>query len=391
MFSQKIANKPKLKLFLMMILASIVLSGCELLPGHGPTSLDLALTGKDQKIDQKALSAFAIVEMTAETIPVLGHSHAKIIGSALGKSAKARVLRYLGVGDILAINVWEASSDGLFSSTERKQTQINAVVDQKGNIFVPYIGQIHVAGLAVDRVRTIIAEGFKGKAIDPQVQVVLTRNAGDKLTIVGDVSSPGRVEVPINGLKLIEAIALAGGSKNATYETEVFILRGNRRASVRLDDIVKYASNNIWLKSRDVIQVLHHPRSFSTFGAVSVQTQQKFQTETVSLAEALAQSGGLNDNLANAGGVFLFRFETKTRLNKAGIRIPNSKYSKGIPTIYRLNFKQPQAFFTASQFMINDKDIIYVANAPTVEFQKFISAIVSPVLGITSAVKTIVK
>lgn len=100
----------------------------------------------------------------------------------------------------------------------------------------------------------------------------------------------------------------------------------------------------------------------------------------MSLAEALAQSGGLNDRLADAGGVFLFRFESPLRLHNAQIKKPKKLYGNLAATIYRLDFKQPQAFFHASSFLLQDKDIIYVANAPAAEFNKFMSTVVLPTL-----------
>jgi polysaccharide export outer membrane protein len=55
-----------------------------------------------------------------------------------------------------------------------------------------------------------------------------------------------------------------------------------------------------------------------------------------------------------------------------------------IPTIYRANYRDPSSFFFAQQFPMRHKDVIYVANADSVEFVKFldyVSAITRTVAG----------
>ena len=128
------------------------------------------------------------------------------------------------------------------------------------------------------------------------------------------------------------------------------------------------------------MQLRYEPRSFTSFGAVRSTKQQPFETEVVTLAEAVAQSGGLNSTTADRGGVFLFRFEPSSRVKRAGGTLPTQKYSKGVPTIYRLDFASPTALFVAQSFEIKDKDMIYVATAPSVEFKSFLDAIVGPFL-----------
>jgi polysaccharide export outer membrane protein len=46
---------------------------------------------------------------------------------------------------------------------------------------------------------------------------------------------------------------------------------------------------------------------------------------------------------------------------------------QGIPVIYKVNMRDPQIYFAIQQFAMQDKDMIYVANAPTVQLYKFLS------------------
>lgn len=325
---------------------------------------------------------FVVLQLDTRIVRALGPAPVTSLAAKFGTGTQARVPVLLGVEDELRISIWEASEDGLFSTIGNKKTEITVVVDSAGNIFIPYVGKIAALGSNVTRLQAAITSGLVGKVIDPQVQVFLTNSPGHKLSVVGDVARSGRFDVPISGLRLIEAIALAGGITYPSFESEITVVRGSVRGRVRFDSVISSHHNNIWLQARDTIEVVHRPRQFSAFGAVTAQSLQNFKTESVSLAEALAQSGGLNNNLSDAGGIFLFRFESKARLRKVEATRLTSQYSQGIPTIYQLNFNEPEAFFLARSFMLHDDDIIFVSNAPATEFQKFISLILNPVLGL---------
>ncbi len=365
---------------LMMIFG---LLGCAALPAAGPGLVDLSAQATAESAD------FAVIPLTGRNIAVVGPAMVRSINDGLGTTASRPARPMIDVGDQLVVSIWEPSSDGLFSTAENKQTQIDVAVDESKSIFIPYAGRVSVAGFGVEDLRDEIANKLQGQAIEPQVQVTLVARESQKLTVVGDVNAPGQFDVPPNGLRLIEAIALASGASAPSFESEVTVVRGTTRATVRMDNILQGNTNNIWLRPRDTIQVKHRPRSFTAFGAVTSQNLQPFQTERVTLAEALAQSGGLNDNLADAGGVFLFRYENPKRLDEIAVQQSVQATSQGIPTIYQLDFSQPEAFFLASAFIMRDKDIIYVANAPATDLQKFAATILAPIVGTAQAAEVL--
>lgn len=358
----------------------VALQSCATLPSAGPTAAE---------IPDQATSDFVIVPLTPMNIARVGPAITQSIKDGFGTTASRPARPVIDIGDKLVVSIWEPSSDGLFSTAENKQTQIDVTVDQSKSIFIPYAGRVSVSGFGVEELRDDIANKLQGQAIDPQVQVTLVARESQELTVVGDVVSPGQFDVPPSGLRLIEAIALASGTREPSFETEIVVVRGTTRAVIRMDSVLRRSANNIWLRPQDTIQVRHRPRSFTAFGAVTSQNLQPFQTENVTLAEALAQSGGLNDTLADAGGVFLFRYEVPERLDQIDIARPVQSSAQGVPTVYKLDFSQPQAFFVAGAFAMRDKDIIYVANAPATEFQKFTATILFPLLGSAQSIETL--
>lgn len=85
-------------------------------------------------------------------------------------------------------------------------------VDTNGNVSIPMIGQIKVAGETVAEASDLIAKRFRdGKFLNnPQVTLSVTQYASQNITVMGEVHSPGRLEL-LAPHSLTEVIANAGG------------------------------------------------------------------------------------------------------------------------------------------------------------------------------------
>jgi len=80
-----------------------------------------------------------------------------------------------------------------------------------------------------------------------------------------------------------------------------------------------------------------------------------FQNTRVSLAEAMARTGGPSDQQADPTAVFVFRYEPSAA---DGSPLEGAK-----PVAYRLNMMEAQSYFLAQRFEMRPRDLIYVANA----------------------------
>jgi polysaccharide export outer membrane protein len=364
-----------MKKFSRFLAAAISISGlvgCTAVPGSGP----LTAAVDTKTTTQAENKSYIVVPLNTAIVSVLRNYQFSGIPESFKSKLGNRQSMAIGAGDGLAVNIWEAAPDGLFSTTERKNATLQLVVDERGMVFIPYIGQVHAAGQSAEALRRAIEAGLKGKAAEPQIQVIVTENRSKVLIVVGDVTNPGAYPVPLRGLKLLDAVALAGGTKKAMFESTATVTRGTNNATVRLEDAVSHPNDNIWLASGDNITVAHQPRTFSAFGAV------KNSQLVVFPAEKLV--GGLSDRSADAGGVFIFRFESndlvEQMLGKQTERLPTGD-KRQVPVIYRLDFNKPESFFLSQSFQMRDKDVIYVANHPAAELSKFLTLIVSPLLG----------
>jgi polysaccharide export outer membrane protein len=122
------------------------------------------------------------------------------------------------------------------------------------------------------------------------------------------------------------------------------------------------------------VTALFQSQSFSVLGATGKNDEIPFEAQGISLAQALARSGGLNDNRADARGVFVFRFEDAKLVDAKDktVRAINGT----VPVVYEINLRDPAAFFVTQNFPIQNRDVIYVSNSPEVEFKKFLTLVV---------------
>lgn len=369
-------------------LALVVLSACSSLPTSGPSNSEVVenITGKDNPLGAR------LVDLTPAIVQTLRDRPERSLSVIDGLRSNASVDR-LGPGDVVSVAIYEAgnglfntkrSADSDSSSGSTAETLPRLQVDRNGTITVPYAGQIRVAGHTMTEVQRIIESRIKDRTAQPQVVVSLVNNGSNIVYISGDVRSPGRYPLTLAREKLLDIVALAGGPTHSPQDTLVKVNRRGREATTSLTRVQTIPEENIGVDPQDRIQVDYLPRSFLSFGATGRIAQINFDAANVSLAEAVARLGGLDDNRANPEAVFLFRYERPANAAALGL-IPQGltpsapvipgAMAQGIPVVYRVNMRDPQSYFGIQQFAMNDKDVIYIANAPTVQIYKFLQLI----------------
>ena len=74
-------------------------------------------------------------------------------------------------------------------------------------------------------------------------------------------------------------------------------------------DLVSDPSQNIVLQRDDVVTASFQPYTFTVLGAAGKNDEIRFEGIGLTLSQALGRIGGLQDDRADARGVFLFRSE----------------------------------------------------------------------------------
>ena len=111
----------------------------------------------------------------------------------------------------------------------------------------------------------------------------------------------------------------------------------------------------------------------------------QFPTRDVSVIRAIGTVGGLNDHSADPTGVFLFREEP---VDVARRMFPGKKILKPQRVAYVIDLTKPAGMFMARDFMMRDRDVIYVTTAPYVRWMKILQAI-SPLVSFSGAARSV--
>jgi polysaccharide biosynthesis/export protein len=370
---------------ILFTVAGAALGGCSTLPTAGPTTGQVV----DQAVkDDRA--RFDVVDVDNNVVSTLLAQPAESFRNRFRQYGKPAAPT-IGIGDTVVVTIWEAAGGGLFgggttigvTTGSRSVTIPEQVVSRDGAISVPFAGRIHVAGQSLLEVQHTIEQRLADKAIEPQVLVVVTRSVTNSATVSGEVVNGTRVGLSVNGDHLLDLIALAGGAKSPVYETFVRLSRNGVTATIPMEQLVSDPAENIYAWPGDVLTLVHIPQTFSVFGATGTNMQVTFGAEKITLAEALAKAGGLQDLRADPAGVFLFRFEPPAVVGALKASALATGPDGSSPVVYRLDLSDANSYFFAQRFPVEDKDVIYVANAKLNELQKFftlLNTITGPVI-----------
>lgn len=372
---------------------AMALTSCALVPSSGPTRAQV-----EDAPASSAQSGIQIVDVTDEMARELRKQHKE--GDFVAAFGDAKVpAQFVGPGDVLEVFIWEAPPAALFgvgalqgdtsTSGSRAAVLPPQMIDANGDLEVPFAGRIRAAGRSIPELSREIRQKLVGKANQPQVMIRVAKNATSFVTVVGDVGNSIRMELTAGGERLLDSLASAGGVKQRVDRTTIQLSRGKAVEAVPLQKIIRDPRQNVVLQPRDVVTVLYQPYSFTVLGASGTNEEINFEAQGISLSQALARGGGLNDSRSDSRGVFVFRFESPDALKWPHQPVATTPDGK-VPVIYRINLKDPGSFFVAQHFMVTDKDLVYVSNAPVAELQKFMNLVFSglyPTLSVINATK----
>jgi polysaccharide export outer membrane protein len=382
-------------------LALFALSGCDL-PTSGPRgeAIEWKATVRLTAQDSKPLP-YCLVPVTPRVVDVVARNRERLAGRLADYRGPTGV--QIGIGDVLSVTLFESAAGGLFFPLEGGLRNGNfltlppQIVDEKGDITIPYAGAIRARGRTAQEIQAAIVDALKDRALEPQAVVTVVERRYGQITLLGEIGvgvgasgtgtsgatgtggfTPGgsgaRIPASLSGERVLDVIARAGGIRWSGQELWVLVERNQKVAIAPFEALVFEPANNIYIHPQDTVYVYREPQTFLAFGATSRQGQIPFETWRLSMGEALAKAGGLLDERAEPRWVFLYRAE---RQHVAQELDPRCATTDGtfVPVIYEVDLRDPPSLFLVTQFPMRNKDIIYISNSRSVESTKFMNYI----------------
>ena len=275
----------------------------------------------------------------------------------------------IGPLDMVQVVVWEhpelTSPMGQYQPAGQKVTT-------DGKLFYPYAGVIQAAGLTAQELRNEITKRLSDKILnDPHVDVRVTGYHSRKALVTGAVNKPGYVRFDENPMTIPDVIAEVGGFNEKADPAFVQLRRGEKVYNI---DYTRAFKNNvsierILVKPGDQVFVplrseTERDRKVYVLGEVTRSGVVRMDNY-LSLAEALAASGGVNAINASSKDIYVIRNTAPDKID-----------------IYQLNAKNAMALAMADRFEMNPRDIVYVDASGLATWNRFIGLIL-PTLNAT--------
>jgi polysaccharide export outer membrane protein len=323
--------------------------GCATVPGSHLTATN------NSEIRTRAITSELVAKLNTPATTPIHHTE-----------LERQRLQYdyvIGPGDVLSITVWNHPELTIPAGSMRSPVDAGNWVHNDGTIFYPYVGSLHVAGLRVTEVREEITKRLRTYIERPQVDVTVAAFRSKRIYVTGAVNRPGTVPITNVPLTLLDAINQAGGlSENADWQ-RVLVSRNGSERVFNLRQLYQQGDTgqNLLLQPGDLVHINHSDANkIFVLGEVGKPQSLIMGQQGMSLAEALADAGGWNENRSDARGVFVLRRSTS---------------SSHAIDVFQLNARQATALVLADQFPLQERDVIYVTAAPMARWNRVLNLV----------------
>jgi polysaccharide export outer membrane protein len=136
-------------------------------------------------------------------------------------------------------------------------SQLDYLVDTNGEIDFPVLGKLKVGGLSRDELIQFLKDKLvPDYVLNPNINI---RISNYKVTVLGDVRSPGNYTIPNERITILEALGLAGDLNLSAKRNNILVQReeDGKKVQYRLDLLSKnvFTSPVYYLQQNDLVYV----------------------------------------------------------------------------------------------------------------------------------------
>lgn len=307
-------------------------------------------------------STFAVQIVTQDTLRVIqswpnSHPSQNTDWIAHKTTASDAVIQ---AGDKVGLSVWNNDESSLLGQTGQKVIQLPDLrVTNAGTIFLPYVGDVRVAGLTTTAARAMVEQRLRG--IIPSAQVQLSAVAGlqNSVHVISGVPNPGTLPLADAGVTITTVLAQSGGIPGNMANPQVNLQRGGRLYTIAAEKLLSNPQLDTTLIGNDKIFVKPDSRYFLSLGAAGREAVIDFPRNTVTTLEAMALIGGVNQDMANPKAILVLRAYPATAVSTKATQGPPKAHM-----VFAFDLTKADGLFSAGSFLIQDRDLVLVTQSP---------------------------
>jgi polysaccharide export outer membrane protein len=363
------------------MVATVFLSGCVLTPGSTVSVRAEDQSWFDSDDDGVWFPGFGkeeetttitdlvdILAITPELVSQESMTPLPRAASSITPELQQQLLSYeyrIGKGDVLYITVYDHPELTAPAGNQNQSGLSGSIVRSDGTIFYPYIGSVAVEGMTIETVRQEITQRLDQFINNAQVDLRIMEFRSQRAYVTGQVGQPGPLAITDVPMTVLDAINQAGGlSSSANWHNVQLVRESGEELEISAYDLLNNGrlDENRLLRHGDVLNIpdIGNQKVFmmGELGAVASLAMGNLR---MSLTDALAQSGGINQVAADASGVFVIRQAPRT--------------SGKVATVYQLNARDALAFAVGARFILQPEDVVFVTTAPVTRWNRVLSQI----------------
>ena len=370
-----------LRLFRILLPFGVVclFSACAMSPGMNGTDTN-ALESDVVKIDAELIFMLKNQELKNKSHSVQNSRKSQNIKSkqliSFQQSLNTRMQRYdyrIGPSDVLSIVVWGHPELTLPVGAERSAEQAGTLVGNDGTIYFPYAGVVNVEGMTLAEARRMLTEKLSQYIENVKLDIRIAEYNSKRVYVMGEVKNPSIQKITHIPPTVIEKINAAGGFTENADKQKVTVTRNDQVFQVNLRSLYENGDQkqNMLLRDGDVIHVDdHYFNKIFVLGEVNSPGSLQMKNYTMSLAEALGDSGGVNQMTSDPEHIYVLRSDQKGA------------------SIFHLNAGSAEALILADQFSLKPRDVIYVDSAKIVRWNRVLQNITGTLNALNNASST---
>jgi len=332
-----------------VICAATLLAGCAIAPGM--TMKEPAEVPDDQVV--------RVTPITLELLNEMDAQHADEVREVAEEFATRPQGYVVGPGDVLQIIVWDHPELTIPAGSFRDAEISGQQVGDDGYLYYPYVGMIKAAGMNIAALRDVLTERLSKYIQEPQLDVRVIGFRSKRVYVVGEVQRPGVLPINDVPLTIADAISLSGGLTPDAHKSGVNVSRNGKVYEIDLKALYDFAdsSQNLMLQHGDIVNVLDlSQQKVFIMGEVRNPKSVPIINGDLSLAAAIGEAGGTNQNSADSGGIYVVRGTDRDK-----------------PQIFHLDARYASGMLLAERFEMQAQDVVFVDTAGVSQWNRVIS------------------